>query len=204
MRRRNDVMQSQRFADDLFHRHSRIERRIWILKNDLRFAPESAQFLLAKCENAAPLEPDVARHWFDQPQYQASDRRFAATGFTDQRKRGAGLHAQVDPIHRFDGCEWAAKRRAAGDKMPGQGFDFQQGAHGTPSSGALTHRDQCLAPTSTTGGARLTHVSLLKGQRGAKRQPWGIALMSGSDPSIVASVSTRRSRRGMEARRPIV
>src|SRR5262245_11389780 len=82
MRRGNDVMQSQRFADDLFHRHSRIERRIWILKNDLRFAPESAQFLLAKCENAAPLEPDVARHWFDQPQYQASDRRFAATGFT--------------------------------------------------------------------------------------------------------------------------
>src|SRR5262249_45994447 len=51
MRRRNDVMQSQRLADNLFYRHSRIERRIWILKNDLRFAPESAQFLSREMGN---------------------------------------------------------------------------------------------------------------------------------------------------------
>src|SRR5215468_9593230 len=200
----HDIMQGQWLADELLDGHTRIERRIRVLKNDLRLAPMGSQLFFIEFENAAALEPNVAGHRLDQPQDQTADGGLAAARFSDKCERGAGLHAKVDAVDRLHGRDRPSERRAADNKMPCQGFDFEQGAHAWISSGVLAHRDQCLAPTSTTGGGRLTQTSLMKGQRGAKRQPWGITLMSGSDPSIVASVSTRRSSRGIEARRPIV
>src|SRR5262249_53735497 len=145
-------------------------------------------------------EPDGTRHRLDQPQEQPAHRGFAATRLTDKRERAAGRQAQVYPVHGLDRRGWPPEYRTADNKMPGQAFDLEpRGAHTTiPSNGAFTHRDQWRAPTSTIGGALLTQISLVKGHRAAKRQPCGTSLMSGSEPSIVASVSTRRSRRGIE------
>ena len=54
-----------------------------------------------------------------------------------------------------------------------------------------------LAPSGrfTTRGGALLQPSSANGHRGAKRQPIGSAVMSGSTPSMVASRSARASRR---------
>src|SRR5262249_13212599 len=147
-----------------------------------------------------------AGHWLNQTKDQPSNGRLAAARFADKCERTAGRHAQIYSIHGFYGCRRPSECRPARDKMPCQSFDLQQGsAHArTSSNGAFTHRDQCFEPIATTGGGLSTQILLTKGQRAAKRQPGGISLISGSEPSIVASVSTRRSSRGIEARSPIV
>src|SRR6185503_14676466 len=137
-----------------------------------------------------------------------NDLRLAPKGpqfLLAKREGAAGRDSQVDAVHGFDRGKRSSEWRAAGHKMPRQAFDLEQHTHATIlSSGALRHRDQCLVPMSTMGGVLLTQISLLNGQRGAKRQACGTALMSGSEPSMLARVSTRRSSRGMEARSPIV
>ena len=49
-------MQRQRFGQDLAHGHARVERCIRILKDDLRVAPEGAQFVGVQCKQIASLE----------------------------------------------------------------------------------------------------------------------------------------------------
>ena len=58
-RGRHQVMQRQRFGQDLADGHARIERGIGILKDDLRIAAEGAQLVGIKCEQIAALEADV-------------------------------------------------------------------------------------------------------------------------------------------------
>ena len=50
----------------------------------------------------------------------------------------------------------------------------------------------------SSGGSSATQRSVASGQRGAKRQPGGIACGGGTVPSIVCSRSRSSSRRGIE------
>ena len=63
--------------------------------------------------------------------------------------------------------------------------------------------DACRA-SRTTGGRLARQASSANGQRGAKRQPGGGALRSGTTPSITASCSAFWSSRGSEPISPTV
>ena len=65
-------------------------------------------------------------------------------------------------------------------------------------------RDQWPGLTATIGGGASMQTSLTNGQRAAKRQPCGGALMFGTMPSMVARCEAWRSSRGIEPSRPTV
>jgi hypothetical protein len=88
---RHDVVQGERFGEQLLHGHARIERGVRVLKDDLHLAPERSQLLLIEGENIATVEAQLARGRLDQPQNEASDGGFAAAGFADQRQGLTGL-----------------------------------------------------------------------------------------------------------------
>src|SRR6185295_5027613 len=125
-------------------------------------------------------------------------------GLADQRQRLAGLDREAHAVSRLDVRQRPAEHRAACNEVLHQPFGFDQRGHATSrSSGARKQRDQ-RPPRSTTGGGAARHSSSTNGQRSAKRQPIGGAVMSGNTPSIAASRSERRSIRGIEAISPTV
>ena len=94
-------MQGERFGEELFHRHARIERCVRVLKDNLDFAPESPQLPFTEIENIAAREANLTGGRLDQPQDQASDRGFAAARFPDKRQRLPGLQREIDTVNRF-------------------------------------------------------------------------------------------------------
>src|ERR1043166_1094093 len=51
----------ERLGNDVANLHTRIQRRVRILKNDLHLAPHLAQLFLPKRENVASLKKNLAR-----------------------------------------------------------------------------------------------------------------------------------------------
>ena len=184
-------MQRDRLGDDVGDRHARIERRVRVLKHELRLAAEGARLRVVEREHVLTVEAHAARGRLDQPQHEAADGRLAGAGLADQRQRLAGLDREAHAVDRVHMRGRAAEHGTARDEVLHQPFGFDQRGHATScSSGARRQRDQ-RPPRSTTGGGAARQSSSTNGQRAAKRHPIGGSVMSGSTPSIAASFSAR-------------
>jgi divalent metal cation (Fe/Co/Zn/Cd) transporter len=74
----------RRVVDDLKNRLSRIERRIWVLKNNLHFLSERLQLFLWKMCNILILQNDSPRCGFLQSDHGSSQGAFSTTAFTNE------------------------------------------------------------------------------------------------------------------------
>jgi hypothetical protein len=81
-----DSVDYQWLAYDVANAHARVQRSVRILKHDLHFATQLAQFGFAKGKNIAAVEHYLARGGLDQTQQTSSHCRFAAPRFTHQTK----------------------------------------------------------------------------------------------------------------------
>ena len=79
----NYAVQQKRLRNDLAHAHTRIERRIWILKNYLHLLPQIFYLFRAIVEYVFAFEINRTGSRFVQEQYRPSERRFAAAGLSD-------------------------------------------------------------------------------------------------------------------------
>ena len=74
----------ERLREDIPHLHTRIQRRVRILKNDLHLATNLTQLFPVERENVASFEIDVTGSRLDQTKQATSDCRLAAARFTDE------------------------------------------------------------------------------------------------------------------------
>ena len=96
-----DAVNHQRFCNDVADLHARIQRRIWILKDDLHLVSQFAQLALAHCGNVASLKFNVTTRWFDEPQQAAAGSRFTTSGLAHQTE---SLAARDIERHAVDGA----------------------------------------------------------------------------------------------------
>src|SRR5262249_27125059 len=95
----SDTMDDQRFADDLTHRHARIERGIGILKDHLNVATEPEQLVARRMSNLFSFEKDFAFGGILQTHHSPAQGRLAATRFADEPQRLAFRDGKIDPVN---------------------------------------------------------------------------------------------------------
>jgi hypothetical protein len=94
LRAARDAMNYQRLADDGGYRHSWIERRIGILKDDLHPAAESSQSAFPKAQEVHVIEHNAAFGRLNQTQQAAANGSLAASGFAYETQRLASFDSQ--------------------------------------------------------------------------------------------------------------
>ena len=119
-------MNVQALHHRLTDRHARVERGVWVLKNDLHIAPCDLELAWLHRENISSFELHGAASRFDQPQHGPSHRGLAATRFTHQPKRFAFSDEETDIIHRFYVVDNTLKQACAHGEIFHQIVDFDQ------------------------------------------------------------------------------
>src|SRR5262249_57593880 len=69
-RGRYNSVQCQRFRENLPDGHARIERRIGVLEDDLRVAPQGLELALLEGGDVTAVETNASRSRIDQPQHE--------------------------------------------------------------------------------------------------------------------------------------
>ena len=95
------AVDAQRLGDDLAHRHPRVQRRVRILEDDLDVSPDGPHLPALEAGDVLALEHDLAGGRLEQLDDGPSEGRLAATRLSDDAERLAGLHRQVDAVHRL-------------------------------------------------------------------------------------------------------
>src|SRR4029079_1228601 len=63
-----DAVNDKRLGDDRVHAHPRVQRRVWILEDDLHLAARRAQPRRRERTHVLAFEPHLAGRGLDQPQ----------------------------------------------------------------------------------------------------------------------------------------
>src|SRR5262249_26447874 len=155
----------QRLADDLPHRHARVQRGIRILEDDLHVPRHRAQLVAAHRGDVAPLEPHAARGRLDQPQDAAAGGALAAARFADQAQRLAGREIEADAVDRVHAADLARQQATLDREVLDQLLDAQQWlagiqyrAHAGISSS--THATLWPGATVRSGGVAAVHLGI--------------------------------------------
>jgi hypothetical protein len=104
----------QSLADDVAHPHTRVERSIGVLKNDLHLASHIAQLALGELQQIPALKDHLAAGRFDESKNRSAQSRFAAARLADQAQSLALVDGQTDVIDRFD-HGFAAREKSLAD-----------------------------------------------------------------------------------------
>src|SRR5262249_49520954 len=99
---RNHAMESERLARRRFPRHRRVERSVWILKDDLHAPADGAKGLAARLRDVAAVEHDRAARRFEETEEKFRERRLAGAGFADEADDLAFSDLEIDAVHRMD------------------------------------------------------------------------------------------------------
>src|SRR5205085_6612913 len=75
---------ADRFADNITDRHTRVERRVWVLKDHLQVLSLFAHRRLRQMCKVLTIVKDLSARRFREPQNSLAERRFTAAGFTDK------------------------------------------------------------------------------------------------------------------------
>ena len=124
--RRHQTVQAQRTAENLAHRHARIERCIRILEDHLHASAQRTDLRLTDVRDVLAVEHDAALGRFGQTHHHTRERRFAAAGFADQADRFAGEHVEIDAVHRAQDAMRLQETVARQDEVLGQSSHSQQ------------------------------------------------------------------------------
>src|SRR5258708_3579518 len=92
----------QGFPDAFSYRHARIERTIWILKNNLELPPTGAQLGTSQCRDILAIKVYLTRSWPNKSDDGAPESSLAAAAFADQTDSFARGDGQADIIHGPD------------------------------------------------------------------------------------------------------
>ncbi len=79
----------QPFFDDAADRHSRVERAVGVLEDDLHVAADGPQLRGPQVGDVVAVEHDAAGRRLEQPQDRAAGRGLAAAAFADEAERFA-------------------------------------------------------------------------------------------------------------------
>ncbi len=123
-----EVMNFERFADDVGNGHAGIERCKRILEDDLHFFAQPAQFRARTVQNVAPVEPNLAFGRRQQAQDDAADRRFAGAGLPDQAESFTRRDRKVHAVDGFDVGDVPRNEPRADRKIFVEIFDLEQSA----------------------------------------------------------------------------
>src|SRR5258706_9153284 len=98
-------MKNQRLGQHLLHGHSRIERAVGVLEDDLQRAPPRAQRFAVQQREVLALEAHAARSRLDQPQRQAPGGGLAAARFAHESEGLARRDLEADAVDGPDRAE---------------------------------------------------------------------------------------------------
>ena len=165
-------------ADDVAHRHARIEAGERILEDDLHLLPVLAHLLEGQGRDVDTVEDHFARCGLEKPQDRATDRRLAGSGFANEPQHLAcadGKRHILDGLNAVDDArEYTAVNREILAQVPhiqkgsrggGSGRSLQ-GSRDRHAEGAsasisrhLMQRTVWPPPVSSSGGADFRHSS---------------------------------------------
>ena len=179
-------------------RHARIERRIRVLEDELRLAAIARAASGSPSANTSlPVEAHAPGGRLDQPQHQPADAWICRE--PDSPTSASVLPASTVKLTPSTACtmrERAAEAASGARRNASPGpSSLERSASHAPTS--LLRAARASSATSARrrverrAAARRGSRSSTNGQRSAKRQPTGGAVMSGTTPSIAASRSAR-------------
>ncbi len=201
-RARGEPVHADRLADDAPDRHARVQRRVRVLEDDLRLAPERQQRAGRQRGDVLAVEDDASAGRLDGAQHEAAGRRLAAPALAHQPERLARLDREADAVDRAHERGVGAN---AGEQPCGSGKCLARSS--TSSSGAIHagpprasdaawlalpfptrwQAATCPAPARHSVGTSAAQRGSANGQRGWKRQPEGSAVSPGITPGMAPS-----------------
>ena len=115
-------------GDDLTNRHTRIQRSIGILENELHLAAHVLDLMLAHLRNVFALEEHLAGRRLGEAHDGAARRGLTATGLANQTEGLARIDLKRDVVHSRDDTLGEALGEHAGlsGKLLGKVLDLQQ------------------------------------------------------------------------------
>ena len=122
----------QALADDVADRHSRIQRSIRVLEDQLHAAAHELEVLSLERQDVLTVHRHGPGGGPLEPQDGPAEGRLAATGLAHHAERLAAIDAQRDIVYRVDVADMAAED-ATPDRVVGpQVVDLEQGCAGVP------------------------------------------------------------------------
>src|SRR5215472_17971962 len=100
-------MHLHRLGDYVAHRHTRVERAVRVLEDDLNAAPQRHQLGILELGEINTVVEDRSRCWSVEQQDAAAGRRLAATALADEPQRLAAADGEghaIDRAHLADGA----------------------------------------------------------------------------------------------------
>src|SRR4030095_9002317 len=88
-------------TNDGSNSHARIQRRIWILENDLHIPSFLTEVFTVELQQVDPVEANFSGVRLYQPKYRAARRRFATPRFADKPEGLAAENGETDVVHGF-------------------------------------------------------------------------------------------------------
>src|SRR2546428_4922628 len=203
------LMTEERRRERLKYGARRVERRVWILMDELHRAPEALKVGALRLPDVFALVEKPAAGGPEESREEPSRGGLAAAAFPDQAHRFTGVERERD---RVDGRDRAARcvERAA------HAVELDQGGHASfsatgisafePSTSATCcqrmHAASCRGvSTGRSGGSASRHASIAYGQRGAVVPPLRGRVRSGGEPGIDATLPRAPETRGTARRR---
>jgi len=107
---RREVMDLERFSDDLTDDHQRVERLVGVLEDHLDVAAQGFLLLATDAGDVVALEDDLAGGWCFQAQQRQRQCRLAAAAFADHRQHLTATQVEADIVHCMDKALRRAKQ----------------------------------------------------------------------------------------------
>ena len=95
-------MNFQRFTNDTPYRHTRVQRGIGVLEDNLHLATQRSHRTLVQRGDVLPLKRNCAIRRFDEPQDRTSGGRFATATFPNEAEGFPFGQGEVDIIDSID------------------------------------------------------------------------------------------------------
>jgi hypothetical protein len=139
-----ETVHAQRLRNDLAHRHARIERRVWILEDDLQLAAHVAHAAAAPIRDVLAVEDELPLGRRKKLDHGPPERRLAATGLADQAQGLACPQREVDAVDCMNLADAALEDSGGDGEVLDESLDAEDLA---AFLGSLVDRfrDDCLA-----------------------------------------------------------
>ena len=125
-----DAVDGERLADDRAGGHSRVERGVGVLENDLHVPPLPPQFVRREFEKVPAPERDLPAGRLDQAQDATAGGGLAAAAFADQAEGVLAAQGERDSVHGLDPALHAAEEALADGEVLFQALDSEKRAVG--------------------------------------------------------------------------
>ena len=96
-----DLVDHQRFRNDVLHAHTRVQRRKWILEDHLNISPQSAQLLLTHLSQVLSLKENASLRRGQKTNDAVSASGLSTARFSYDPEGFSFFETKTDPIYCF-------------------------------------------------------------------------------------------------------